>query len=75
MKIPKISSAKNESRCRGPWQKINFFVKYSPVTECQQIKCIFENMICRLLDCGCETNGMLQGIEETGGQESESDII
>ena len=30
-KFPKISSAKNESRCRGPWQKIDFFVKYSPV--------------------------------------------
>ena len=30
-KFPKISSAKNERRCRGPWQKIDFLVKYSPV--------------------------------------------
>ena len=29
--MPKISSAKNESCCRGPWQKIDYFVKYSPV--------------------------------------------
>ena len=30
-KFPKNFSEKNESRCRGPWQKIDFFVKYSPV--------------------------------------------
>ena len=36
-KFPKISSAKNESRCRGPWQKIDFFVKYSPVCECRSV--------------------------------------
>ena len=32
-KFPKISSAKNERRCHGPWQKIDFLVKYSPVPE------------------------------------------
>ena len=36
-KFPKISLAKNERRCRGPWQKIDFLVKYSPVTKCYQM--------------------------------------
>ena len=34
-KFPKNFSEKNESRCRGPWQKIDFFVKYSPVWKLQ----------------------------------------
>ena len=29
-------SEKNESRCRGPWQKIDFFVKYSPVNKSKE---------------------------------------
>ena len=35
-KFTKMTLAKNERCCHGPWQKIDVLVKYSPVVRLQQ---------------------------------------